>query len=269
MILSSRLRNVPAGGGSRTVPEALTQSMTTSDDRWAVGDTVIYPNSASYANNNTPDILSADFPVRNGVQFRIKMYGASGGAMNNAGQFGGNGNGATLDVTVDLSSYQEQTLYFFMGGPGQNSTSSIDGSSGRPYGTAGVNGGGAGAGTRGPSGGGRTDLRVTSSDVYSELLVAGGGGGGNGTLGATGTRYQGAAGGSGYAGSYAKDNGGGGGGYYGGNASNADDGSDGGSGTNYVSSSIQVTVHQNTEVNGSGGGNLGDGWFEFEVISVA
>jgi len=258
------------GAAGRSTPEALVGTFATSDDTWAVGDTVNYTTSNyspsySYYSFSPSYVL---FPVRNGVEFRIKLYGGSGGSVGGNPNFGGNANGGIVDATVDLSAYADTDLYIYLGGAGQNSSSSIDGSSGRPYGAAGQNGGGQGAGTRGPSGGGRTDLR-TSTSTTSELMVAAGGGGGWGSYGTSSQRVNGYAGLSGYTGSYARDNGGGGGGYYGGNASSADDGSNGGTGSNYIASGILVTSHQNSTYGGTSGGNQGNGYFSIEVISVS
>ena len=247
-------------------PVSLTNTMDTPDGLWVPGDTVTYTKVSPPADTFSP--ASVTFPVRNGGEFRIKLYGGSGGATSNPGNFGGNSNGNIVDAQLNLTSYQDSNLYFYLGGSGQNSTGGIDGSTGRPYGRAGQNGGGRGAGTRGPSGGGRTDLRVNSGDVFSELLVAGGGGGGGGSRGTSGTRYQGQDGRAGFTGSFPYDNGGGGGGYFGGNGSQEDDGSNGGRGSNYTTDGSVVTVFQNTETNGTSGGNQGNGYFELTVISV-
>ena len=255
-----------AGGNGGRDAVALTNTMTTPDGKWVVGDTVAYSKLQTPTYSFSP--ASVTFPVRNGEQFRIKLYGGSGGSIGSAGAYGGNSNGSTMDATVNLLSFQDGNLYIYFGGAGQNSSTSIDGSTGRPYGRAGQNGGGAGGGSRGPSGGGRTDLRRTTSNL-TEILVASGGGGGYGNYSTISTRVQGQAGRSGYVGSYPADNGGGGGGYYGGSASQQDDGSNGGSGTNYSDSTYTTTVHQNTRISGTSGGNQGTGYFEIEVISIS
>jgi hypothetical protein len=250
--LFEQLLHKQAGGwGSRTTTESLTDTFTTSDDTWIVGDTVTFSKSTG----------QKTFPIRNGKVFRIALYGGAGGGIGT-----NNSNGGTLDVAIDLTSYQNSNLYIYSGGQGSNSSSSIDGSCGCLY-SGGFNGGGQGCGTRGPGGGGRTDLRTSTSST-SELLVAAGGGGGYGTLGSTGTRVNGSQGCSGLFGSYCGDNGGGGGGYYGGSASCADDGSNGGSGTNYYNSSLVSTVYTNTRISGTSGGNSGNGYFTITVVSV-
>lgn len=237
-------------------PVALSNTMTTPDNLWAVNDTVTFGQGTG----------STSFPVRNGRRFRIVLRGASGGRISQPGTVGGANNGNLLDCTVDLSAYRNTTLTFVRGGGGQGSAGNIDGSTGRPF-TGGSNGGGQGGGTRGPGGGGRTDLRITSS-ATSELMVAGGGGGDRNTLGTTGTRVNGRQGTAGFTGSYPFDNSGGGGGYFGGDASSSDDGSNAGSGSNFVASGINVTTHTNTRTSGLNGGNGGNGRFNFTVITI-
>ena len=269
-------RSIPLGfaGGGERPPEVLTDTFTTSDNLYVVGDTITFTKPADTGTINSSNGIYA-FPIRNGTQFKITLYGAAGGAMNNAtNRYGGNSNGGIISATMDLSAYVNTNLYIVRGGGGQNSQTGIDGSSGRPYSGGRFNGGGQGAGTRGPSGGGRTDLRTSNpgtnpaSGYSSELLVAGGGGGEYGDQGTSGGRYYGQNGGSGYEGDYAKDNGGGGGGYYGGNASNGDDNSRGGPGSNFYNASKTITLHTNTTRNTSSGGNNGHGYFGIEVIAV-
>lgn len=239
----------------------LTDTMSTPDDTWVTGDTVSYTPF-----NNTPSQQSVTFPVRNGRQFRIRLYGGAGGQIGNPGNYGGRNNGGIYEADVNLSQFQNQNIYLRLGGAGQNSANFIDGSTGRPYGNAGQNGGGRGAGTRGPSGGGRSDLR-SSTNAFSEILVASGGGGGYGNLGVSNNRVDGLDGRNGFTGSFPYDNGGGGGGYRGGNASNADDGSNGGSGSNYSNGTYTDSVRQNSRYT-SGGGNSGPGYFEMTVLDA-
>jgi hypothetical protein len=249
---------------SRT-PEILSNTFDTSDSKYTVGDTITFDKPASLSSAGGGNHL---FPIRNGIQFRIKLYGASGGYHNGAtSQYGSNSNGGIIDATIDLSSYANTSLYIYKGGAGQNAAG-IDGSDWYVYTGGRYNGGGRGAGTGGASGGGRTDLRVTTS-YATELLVAGGGGGGYGSGGTSGQRYSGKDGVTGYSGDYEKDNGGGGGGYYGGRGSDGDDTRNGGPGSNYYDSGKTITVHQNTTISGRSGGNQSGGWFEIEVISVS
>jgi hypothetical protein len=247
-------------------PEALSNTFNTSDSLYVIGDTITFDKPASLSSPGGGNHL---FPIRNGVQFRIKLYGASGGYHNGAtSQYGSNSNGGIIDATIDLSSYANTSLYIYKGGAGQNAESGIDGYDYYVYTGGRYNGGGRGAGVGGASGGGRTDLRVTTS-YATELLVAGGGGGGLGSFGTSSSRYSGRDGGYGYEGDYEKDNAGGGGGYYGGNASDGDDTRNGGPGSNYYDSGKTITVHQDTRINGRSGGNQSGGWFEIEVISVS
>ena len=234
-------------------PVSLSNTMTTPDDLWAVGDVVSYSKGTG----------QTIFPVRNGAHFKISLYGAAGGNLSN--QNGGNSNGGIMIATVNLTAYANTNLYFYRGGGG-GGANGIDGCTAPGFG--GYNGGGSGWGSGGPGGGGRTDLRFTTS-TQNEILVAGGGGGGRANRGTSGSRYQGRTGCSGMFGDYCGDNGGGGGGYYGGNASCEDDGQAGGPGSNYILPSRQVTIHQNQIFNTTTGGNTGDGYFTLEVISVA
>ena len=233
---------------------------------YVVGDIITF----SKASGITP------FPVRNGVNFKISLYGAAGGNFAGDSGTGGNSNGGILVATINLSTYQNTNLCFVRGGGGYNATSSGDGSMYPDY-PGGYNGGGSGAGSHGPGGGGRTDLRIGAATSYSqyystELLVAGGGGGGYGTYGTNG-RYYGDDGCSGDTNGdgtgYPLDNGGGGSGYYGGQASCGDDTNDAGSGSNYYDAGMTVTVHTNTRITGTTGGNTGHGYFIVEVMSVS
>ena len=207
------------------------------------------------------------FPVRNGKVFRISMWGAGGGSTGNPGGVGGNANGGIIVADINLSAYANSNLFFVRGGGGINSTTGIDGSCSSVY-AGGSNGGGNGAGTRGAGGGGRTDLRTVSGTTTSELLVAGGGGGNSGTLGTTGTRFQGSAGCTGLFGSWCGDNGGGGGGYFGGASSCSDDGSNAGAGSNFITTAVSTTTITNTRISGTSGGNSGNGRFTVQVISI-
>lgn len=245
-------------------PRALTDTF--GETTYVVGDVITFSKVVGITT----------FPVRNGVNFKISLYGAAGGNFAGDSGDGGNSNGGILVATINLSTYQNTNLCFVRGGGGSNATSTGDGDMSNVYG-GGYNGGGWGAGTHGPGGGGRTDLRTgaaTSDSQYynTELLVAGGGGGGYGTYG-TNSRYYGDYGCAGDTNGdgtgYPLDNGGGGGGYYGGQASCSDDGNDAGSGSNYYDAVKTVTVHTNTRITGTTGGNTGHGYFIVEVMSVS
>lgn len=207
---------------SGRAPVALNNTFTlpNADTKYVVGDTITFSKPANTAAINASNGIYT-FPVRNGINFRIKLYGGGGG--------------------------------------GQNGEGSVDGSESSLY-AGGYNGGGNGAGSAGPGGGGRTDLRygnpsgVAANNYNTEILVAGGGGG-LGTAGSCGGRYYGDSGCSGMCGSYPCDNAGGGGGYYGGCASCGDDTLNGGYGTNYYDNSRLVTLNVNTYYNSNAGGN--------------
>lgn len=246
-----------AGAGGSAPPVALTDTFTIpTRSTYVPGDKFTFSQSAGGP---------IAFPVRNGATFKISMYGAGGGNFSGAGS-GGNANGGILIVNINLSYYQNTNLFFYKGGGGDNSISSID----QCYGgfAGGFNGGGSGAGSRGPGGGGRTDLRITAGSPFSELLVAGGGGGGYGALSTGGSRFQGASGCGDMFGDYCGDNAGGGGGYQGGSASCGDDDSNGGPGSNFFNASRTTLVIQNTTITGQTGGNSGDGYFIVEVLTV-
>lgn len=207
------------------------------------------------------------FPVGNIATARIKLVGGGGGAGGGWSNFGGNGNGGTMDVTVNLSSYAGTTLYIFFGGCGQNG---IGDDSGGSNCQGGYNGG---APASNGGGGGRTDIRTISANPQTELIVAGGGGGWNGGGGVTGARYQ-AASQLGCVGifdeaqGYTFEGSGGGGGYYAGISDCGDVGANAGAGSNYVIGSIIQTTHTDTRIATSNGGNSGCGWATVTVLSV-
>lgn len=261
---------------SSRAPVTLTDTFTlpNSDTKYVVGDIINFTKPADTAQITASNGIYT-FPVRNGINFRIKLYGAAGGYFNNAtSQYGSNSNGGIMDALINLQSYQNGNLYIVRGGGGQNATVNIDGSPDALY-AGGFNGAGWGSGTGGPGGGGRTDLRTgnpsgtASTNNLTELLVAAGGGGGIGSYGQSGNRYWGNSGCSGVCGCCNCDNGGGGGGYYGGGASCGDDERNGGSGTNYYDAGKTVTVYTNSIFNSNSGGNAGHGYFSIEVVSVS
>jgi len=242
---------------------------------YVAGDTITFtkPANTVYVNVSTGIYT---FPVRNGVNFRVQLYGGGGGYFNDlTNQYGANPNGGVMDAVINLSTYQNTNLYIVRGGGGQNSASGNDQSEGIPYSNFGFNGGGYGGGNRGGCGGGRTDLRtgnpsgVATTNSLTELLVAGGGGGGFGTLGITGNRYQGINGCYGSTGSYPYDTAGGGGGYYGGNSDCGDDSSNGGSGSNYYDATKTITVNTNGYYTARTGGNDGNGYFIITVLTTS
>lgn len=260
------------GSGGRAA-EALVNTFATSDSLYVVGDTISFLKPS-----NTSAIAAANgiyvFPVRNGKQFKISLYGGGGGYHNNTYTWGANPNGGILVATIDLTAYQGTDLYIVRGGAGQNDSSSIDGYTGSGQ-LGGFNGGGRGAGSSGPSGAGRTDLRTgnpgtnPATNYATELLVAGGGGGGYGTNTALNIRYYGGNGQTGTEGDYPRDNAGGGAGYTGGKGSTGDDTRNGTTGTNYYDAVKTITVHQNLRcLNLTSGGNSGHGYFTIEVISI-
>lgn len=263
-------------GGARS-PEALVDTFVTSDDKWVVGDTVTFNKTSNDFDLTIANAIHT-FPIRNGIQFKISLYGGGGGYHNGSTSiWGSNANGNTLITTIDLSAYADTNLYIVRGAGGQNASTSIDGSEGTPY-DGGFNGGGDGAGSAGAGGGGRTDLRIIDpagnqelqASRQSELLVAAGGGGGtNGYSTSNYSRYYGDDGNSGDCGGYPCDNAGSGAGYYGGISRDSDDGRQGSSGFNYYDAVKTITVHTNTRTTTISGGNQYHGYFVIEVISVS
>jgi uncharacterized repeat protein (TIGR02543 family) len=144
-------------------------------------------------------------------RYRIEVWGAKGGDasyyVSDGLQRGGYGGYSVGVVTLDVT----DTLYLYVGGPGQTETGSTTWTSG------GYNGGGQARTTdrdrTSGTGGGGTDISiapvgVTITDTdhkYYRVIVAGGGGGtagqgkinGNANSGAGGTQAAGGAGGSG------------------------------------------------------------------------
>ena len=181
------------------------------------------------------------------TEFLFTVYGAAGGVSYNAttqlcgsgsasGGFGGSATGSKTFAT-------STTLYVEVGGQGDDGGCADQGSGNDRSG--GYNGGGRG--TKGGSGGGgATDIRTTSGDLYSRLLVAGGGGG----CGYESCYFAGGDGGG-----LAGDDGNPGGSYYGygGSAS-----SGGGNSANNSSGYGYFGVGgSNTQVNDEGGGGGG------------
>ena len=117
-------------------------------------------------------------------KYMFEAWGASGGGINVFGK------GAYAKGLINLKN--ESTFYIFVGGSGQNtSTTEL------PRG--GCNGGGnGGSGTSGFShgsgGGGATDIRLNISSLESRILIAAGGGGSSG-LGNIKDEYKGGDGG--------------------------------------------------------------------------
>ena len=175
--------------------------------------------------------------------YKVQLWGAQGGYDSPGTGQGGKGAYVGGEVHVNAGT----KLYVYVGAPGANSTTGTG---------AGYNGGANSGGEHGysGSGGGATDIRISSGDwtdgLGSRIAVAAGGGGGgcngNGGYGGALTGGNGQPGGSGggqnYGGNKARfgvggtpspDGGGGGGGWYGGGAGDGDTG--GGGGSSYLS----------------------------------
>ncbi len=208
------------------------------------------------------------------TEYLFTLYGAAGGTgPNNNGGYGGMAEGSK---TFSPGT----TLYLYVGGQGDAGGNADQGAANTRAG--GFNGGGRGS-RGGSGGGGATDIRTTSGDLTTRILVAGGGGGcgyescndagghGGGLTGDNShprggypTGYGGTqtAGGSsggsfGQGGDNAQENdeGGGGGGWYGGGAC-AHDNCPAGGGSSYYDG---MDGDQSTTT----GGNSGNGTVEY------
>jgi formylglycine-generating enzyme required for sulfatase activity len=192
-------------------------------------------SGVSYRSNATPNIVSTGRGFRlartapisfsytgkyrnwvvpeNVTQIYFELKGATGGTASGGQWTVYGGLGASVSGVLRVT--PGETLYFFVGGAGDDckNQSIVNG---------GFNGGGAGVTNSGSGGGGATDIRMGGIDIANRVVVAAGGGGANSILGYHGGggnggggaglfTIQGAVGGSG-----AK--GGGGGGYLGGNS---------------------------------------------------
>ena len=89
---------------SSRAPVTLTDTFTlpNADTKYVVGDIINFTKPA-----DTIEITSGTgnytFPVRNGINFRIKLYGGAGGFHNNlTSQYGSNSNGGIIDALVNL-----------------------------------------------------------------------------------------------------------------------------------------------------------------------
>ena len=236
------------------------------EETYVVGDQInMFQSQNRLA--QAPITGTINFPVGNIATARIKLVGAGGGGGGGYPGYGGNANGGTMDVTINLSSYAGTTLYILFGGCGQNG---IGDDSGGANCQGGFNGG---ASASNGAGGGRTDIRTNVGNPESEILVAGGGGGWGGTGGITGNRYAnssnvGCVGIYDEAQGYTYEGSGGGSGYYAGVNQCGDVGSGAGAGSNYVLSTILQTSHTDTRIASSSGGNSGCGWANVTVLSV-
>jgi prepilin-type N-terminal cleavage/methylation domain-containing protein len=186
--------------------------------------------------------------------YKIEIWGAQGGTRSTTPNLGGAGGYTTGNISFTAG----QVIYLYIGQKGIDSPDwDIDGST-EANSNGGYNGGGNGAGSRGPGGGGATDIRLGGTNLNDRIIVAAGGGGNaydaipspvkkttvaqvpnsNSILGI------GSDGTSGICGCCACDTAGGGGGYYGGQSVTGDDESYAYSGTNYISPGFSSTTSQ-------------------------
>lgn len=214
----------------------------------------------------------------------VEAWGAAGGRnTTNASLLGAKAGYAKGVVAVTPG----ETIYFYVGGKGANSTTSADVCSTCER-AGGFNGGGKGI-NGGAGGGGATDIRRGGSALSNRVLVAAGAGGagyqngayaggyGGGTTGGAGAGSGAALAGtqnSGYAlgvgGPYNSTNdcGGGGGGYYGGNGGFTSN-SSGAGGSSYIGgvTSGQTIAGNASMPNPTGGANI-TGWDGDGIVRV-
>jgi len=219
------------------------------------------------------------FTVPAGVAFMVvTASGARGGEGWNAGGGGSVGGPGGLGgkIWATLPVTPGETLYVYVGGAGEDATTSP--------GAGGWNGGGSGggsdSGSAGGGGGGASDIRRGGQAPADRILAAGGGGAGSGwcarfgdgyggrggeTTGGNGTECGaipagtggtlstgGVIGGSFFSGGtapYGRAGGAGGGGWYGGGAS---DGSGGGGGNSYTTGGSSWVTHRQGVRDGNG-----------------
>ena len=227
---------------------------------YAQSITTTYSYTWKYDTTYKSQAGTKDFTYTGGTQtyaatagtYTLQVWGAEGGGQrlsgNGSSGYGGYGGYSTGILTLTSSA----TLYIYVGGYGQSSSSGPA--------AGGWNGGGSGyassSGEPGNGGGGGTDIRINSMSLYARVIVAGGGGGGGEDSGdsyghgggTTGVGYSSYDAGQTYAGTNGSfgqgattnygDGGGGGGGWYGGGTSQSGStGSDtqgGGGGSGYV-----------------------------------
>ena len=132
------------------------------------GDSLLYSTPNTISNPYYTFVAPAD-----GV-YNLEVWGAEGGTYDSSYATGGKGGYSKGEITLKKG----VELYVYVGGKGEYSTSLTHSI---PLG-GGYNGGGA-AGYRGGTGGGATDIRISSGNwndntsLLSRIIVAGGGGG--------------------------------------------------------------------------------------------
>jgi hypothetical protein len=113
-----------------------------------------------------------EFESKNISKMHIECWGANGGS---TGVYGGGGTGGyTYGDIVRTSA--DKNLLAVVGSAGETCTTAVSGTLVK----GGYNGGGVGSDANGDyasGGGGATDIRTDSTDLYSRMIVAGGGGG--------------------------------------------------------------------------------------------
>lgn len=153
----------------------------------------------SFIGTNWPIVYQAkpvDFTVPISGDYKIELWGASGGSGNSAA----GGKGAYVKGEIFL--YKGDILHFYIGGVGSNGSMPSSGQLVTSQG--GWNGGGSGISYYPGSedygcgaGGGATDVRIEGEDLNARIMVAGAGGGGNTSWYSQGYYYySGGAGGS-------------------------------------------------------------------------
>ncbi len=179
--------DTPTGGNPISTNAQLTRQFVTTSDTFYV-EAVTDPNPfGSFNFNYTGGTQQWTVPA--GVfTITVDLYGAQGGTNPSYGAGGLGG-----QVTADLAVTPGQTIFIYVGGQPNNTTS------------PGWNGGGFGS-IFGRGGGGATDIRIGGTSTNNRVLIAGGGGGSGYDCGSF-TNGGGAGGGSGTAGAGFRCNG--------------------------------------------------------------
>ena len=132
---------------------------------------VVYGIITEYVFEYTGSVQEVTLPAG---KWKLEVWGAEGGgsrlSSNSSSGLGGKGGYSIGYVNLDAG----DTLYVYVGGYGESSTS------GAAFG--GFNGGGSGYASAssepGNGGGGASDIRIGQDSLYARVIVAGGGGGG-------------------------------------------------------------------------------------------
>jgi len=248
--------NIAVPGTYQVTYTATSGNKTVEAIRTIIVENPITPHNFSYTGSVQP------FNVTKSGTYKLEVWGAQGGG---ASSTGGKGGYSVGEINLSIN----DILYVYVGQQGASSGTSIA-----------AFGGGGVVGTSYPNaaqGGGASDIRIGVDNLYSRVIVAGGGGGahrdtstlnwvaggyGGGITAGTGSTTTSGAGGAGgtqtaggvgrSTGSWGQgggvsgyDDGSGGGGWYGGGMGSSSAGQTGGGGSGYVYTSSTVSQYPN------------------------